>query len=194
MALTPNYAFPYPALSDSPNGPVQLAALAVAVDTSLLSVYNTVVGAIAANSVADQAAADAKIAAMLNSFGKTASVATNETTASAAYVDLATPGPSVTLTSVGTKALVLWRAHGSNNTANCGHISSFTISGATTLAAADANGILWHEHGPANLSDECSQWAFVTITPGTSTFKVQYKRAAGGTAAFERRNIMVFAP
>jgi hypothetical protein len=34
MPVTPNKGYPYPALTDSPNGPVQIAALANAVDTA----------------------------------------------------------------------------------------------------------------------------------------------------------------
>jgi hypothetical protein len=135
-----------------------------------------------------------RFAEILTDFSSTASVATNETTASATYVDLTTPGPSVTLTSTGTRAFIFWSAHASNTTANCGAISSIVISGATTMAIADSNGILWHEHAGANLSDECGQWMVVTIVPGSNTYKVQYKRAAGGTAAFERRRLFVFAP
>lgn len=35
MGVTANYAFPYPELGDAPNGPAQIGALAVAVDTAL---------------------------------------------------------------------------------------------------------------------------------------------------------------
>lgn len=38
MPNSPNYSFPYPALSDSPNGPVQIGNLANAVDTALTTV------------------------------------------------------------------------------------------------------------------------------------------------------------
>lgn len=146
------------------------------------------------NMVDDIADLNTGLLSILANYTDTASVATNQTTSSATYVDLATAGPSVTLTSTGTRALILWRAHGSNNTANCGAISSVGISGATTLAVSDANGILWHEHTTAGLSDECSQFMLASIVPGTNTYKMFYKRAAGGTAAFERRHIFVFAP
>lgn len=140
-------------------------------------------------------ATDAKFAALLTLYANTASVATNQTTTSSAYTDLGTVGPAVTLTSVGTRAFILWSNHGSNDTANAGHISTYAISGDTTLAAGDTNGILWHEHAKAGGSDESSQWALVTITPGSNTYTMKYKRAGGaGTASFERRRIMVFAP
>ena len=36
MPSTPTYAFPYPALSDSPNGPVEIQALALALETKII--------------------------------------------------------------------------------------------------------------------------------------------------------------
>lgn len=124
-----------------------------------------------------------------------ASVATNETRTLNTYGDLATVGPTVTLTSQGTRALIFWSMHGSNNTANCGWITTVSISGATILAAADANGILWHEHPAANISDEDGMVMLATINPGTNIYKVEYKRAgAASTASIERRKLIVYAP
>lgn len=42
MAVTPNYSIPYPALTDAPNGPAQIQAAVTQVDTSLLTVANSV--------------------------------------------------------------------------------------------------------------------------------------------------------
>lgn len=142
-----------------------------------------------------KAYADALISGLLSGSSGSDSVATNQTTTNTSYVDLATVGPAVTKTSVGTLALILWSAHGSNNTANKGYICSVAISGATTLAAADANGILWHEHATASLSDESMQFMVATINPGSNTYTMKYKVAGGsGTASFERRRIWVLAP
>jgi hypothetical protein len=38
VAVTPNYSIPYPALTDAPNAPAEMQALATQVDTSLLAV------------------------------------------------------------------------------------------------------------------------------------------------------------
>lgn len=141
------------------------------------------------------AAVDVVFATLLTTNGSFSSIATNESTASTSYVDLATPGPSVTLTSAGTRAIILWSQHGSNNTANKGAISSIVISGATTLAVSDNNGIIWHEKATAGASYEAMQFMVATINPGSNTYKVQYKVAGGaGTASFERRRCFVFAP
>lgn len=127
-------------------------------------------------------------------FSAKARVATNETRTLNTYGDLATVGPSVTLTSTGTRAAIYWSLHGSNNTANCGWIATVEISGATILAAADDEA-LWHEHPAANVSDQDGMWMLATITPGSNTYTMKYKRAgAASTAQMERRNIFVYAP
>ena len=41
MPVTPTYAFPYPALSDPPNGPAQFQALATAVENQLVTTNNS---------------------------------------------------------------------------------------------------------------------------------------------------------
>ena len=45
MPTTTNYAFPYPALSDAPNGPSQIGSLATAVDTQILTTTNAYIAA-----------------------------------------------------------------------------------------------------------------------------------------------------
>lgn len=47
MPTSPNYAFPYPALSDAPDGPAQLGALANAVDSELATQVNNLTLSIA---------------------------------------------------------------------------------------------------------------------------------------------------
>jgi len=42
MPVTPTYNFPYPALSDSPNGPAQIGALALAVEDELERIDNAI--------------------------------------------------------------------------------------------------------------------------------------------------------
>lgn len=137
---------------------------------------------------------NAAFTGLLSQFTAQQSIATDQSTTSTSYTDLTTPGPAVTVTSVGTLAVILWSAHTYNNTANCGTLSTVAITGATTIAAADANGAHWHEHASANASDECAQFMFATITPGSNTYTMKYKRAAGGTAHWERRRLFVWAP
>ena len=42
MAVTPTYNFPYPSLSDPPNGPAQIGALALAVEDELERIDNAI--------------------------------------------------------------------------------------------------------------------------------------------------------
>lgn len=122
-----------------------------------------------------------------------ASVATLQSTVSTSYGDLGTVGPSVTLTSVGTRALVLWRAGLFNSTATNGAGCTVAITGATTLAAADVNGLLGGDEAGTGFGQEGMQFMLATITPGSNTFTMKY-RCTGTTASFQRRSLLVIAP
>lgn len=113
-------------------------------------------------------------------------VAATETTTTARYVNLATVGPSVTVTS-GTSALVFLSANIGNNTANTGTWMSYTVSGATTAAAADTTALLVQEMtgyavGAAILHNG--------LTAGSNTFTCKYG-VSGGTGTFDSRRISV---
>lgn len=106
-----------------------------------------------------------------------ASVLTSQTTASTAYTDLATVGPSVSITT-DTTALVIVSALIATGTAGNGAFMGFAVSGATTVAANDAQAIS---------NPTTSGWTFgaefliTGLTPGTNAFTAKY-RVAGGTA------------
>jgi hypothetical protein len=119
----------------------------------------------------------------------TATVATSQTTSSTSYTDLATAGPSVTLTT-GTKVLVFTNTEVS--TASGRYVfADFDISGATTRAAADATCVKAGEDtnavqfriGVANL---------MTVTAGSNTFTMKYRTNAG-SSSFLNRTITVVA-
>ena len=63
-------------------------------------------------------------------------IATGQTTTSTSYADLATVGPSATVTT-GTKALVIFTSYVRNTSTGPGMSVSVAVSGATTLSAAD---------------------------------------------------------
>jgi hypothetical protein len=131
--------------------------------------------------------------AILRDFAGTGTTATSETSASTTYTDLATVGPSVTLTSVGTLALVLFEATMFNNSAATnGTLMSVAVSGATTIAAADADSIKV-TIANSGVADRHSGFAVFTITPGVNTYRGKY-RAGAGTSAWADRKIWVFAP
>ena len=118
----------------------------------------------------------------------TATVATAQTTTSVTYTDLATAGPSVTLTT-GTKALVIITTELINSTLS-GSMASVAISGATTLAANDANR-LWLAGSAGSVAIKASVAILIdTLTAGSNTFTLKY-RTSSGTATYTNRFICV---
>lgn len=132
--------------------------------------------------------------ALLNNNSGIASVAAAESTASTTYVDLTTVGPSVTLTSAGNRALLIWTASQFTNTAvTVGHYSSIAVSGATTIAASDSIS-LRTTHDNSGSGFRAAQFAFLTITPGSNTYKMQYRCSVATSSQFSVRSLWVFAP
>ena len=116
-------------------------------------------------------------------------VATSETTASTTYANLATAGPGLNVTT-GTEAIVIITATMRNDTAGGQCIMSFAISGATTLAASDANSLTFESGHPADQYG-ASRVVFMSgLTAGSNTFSVKY-RVSSGTGTFVNRDIAV---
>lgn len=104
-----------------------------------------------------------------------ATVATSQTTSSASYTDLATAGPAVTVTT-GTKALVIVTTAfrdtgGTNNLA----WMSYAVSGATTVAASDANAVAMISVNISKQNARMSAASVVTLTAGSNTFTAKYR-------------------
>jgi hypothetical protein len=119
-----------------------------------------------------------------------ASVATSQTTASAAYVDLATVGPAVTVTT-GTRAVALFAAYTGNNTAGSASFTSVAVSGATTIAAADTTDVFFIPVATAVPTQRVAGFAyFSTLTAGSNTFTQKYK-VNTGTGSWSDRTIVV---
>lgn len=115
----------------------------------------------------------------------TASVLTQQGTTSTSYTDLATAGPSVTVTT-GTKALVVINGESFNSTTQASSMS-FAVSGATTIAAANDSALL--NYGTADMG--ASQVFLLTsLTAGSNVFTAKYK-VNGGTGTFANRRITV---
>lgn len=121
-----------------------------------------------------------------------AQVLTYQTTTSTTYTDLATVGPSVTLTT-GTKVVVAVTCYTDPSGAGASASMGFSISGATTFAATDN-----YAAGRVGLS--ASGWAgviswvgIITVTAGSNTFTAKYKRGSAATHGFDSRNISVWA-
>lgn len=122
-------------------------------------------------------------------------VAALETTASTSYTDLATSGPSVTVTT-GTKAIAFVRCRISNSSAGSIGYVSIDVSGATTIAAADTFAIQYESSNAGDIAVFGGPIWFGTggtagaLTAGSNTFKLQH-RVNGGTGTFQNRELTV---
>lgn len=121
----------------------------------------------------------------------TSTVISSQSTASATYVDLATIGPAVTVTT-GTKAFVMISAEVTTGTAGLGARASVAVSGATTSAAGDANSFLAESGVAGDLFKGSWSTIFDPINAGANTFTLKYRTTAGGgTSTFLNRNVSV---
>jgi hypothetical protein len=110
-------------------------------------------------------------------------VDTSETTTSSSYTTLATPGPTVTVTSADQAIVALFSLCGSSSAGNFASMG-YTVSGASTSAASINRSI-------AGDSQQAGGVMLHTgLTPGSNTFTSVY-RAAAGTATFQYRKILV---
>jgi len=122
-----------------------------------------------------------------------AAVATAQSTTSTSYTDLSTVGPSVTLTT-GTKALIIFAASCQTGGANIGRTKmAVAISGATTVAAADANAIDLYFGVVATIQTRVGMAYLVTgLTAGSNTFTAKYSGEQSGVSiTFANRQISV---
>jgi hypothetical protein len=112
-------------------------------------------------------------------------VATSQTTTSTSYADLATVGPSVTVTT-GTQAVVWHGAAISNSGANSTRMS-VAVSGASTVAASDA----WAAIVVGTSAHNLGKFHFFTgLTAGSNIFTAKYSVAAG-TGTYVNRELVV---
>jgi hypothetical protein len=117
-----------------------------------------------------------------------ATVATQQSTTSTSYTDLATSGPAVTVTT-GTKALVIITSQVQNDAGNAQAFMSFAVSGATTTAASDTKRLSIET---ASAIMTASAAYVVTLTAGSNTFTSKYRVGnTAGTVYFQNRNIFV---
>lgn len=114
-----------------------------------------------------------------------ASVATSQSTTSTTYADLATIGPVVTVTT-GTQAILLMRAS-LINTAAANAFLAVTVTGASSIPAADANSLALNTTVGARVG--MPVWVS-GLTPGSNTFTLQYK-VTSGTGTFQDRHLGV---
>lgn len=122
-----------------------------------------------------------------------ASVATAQAPASAgAYVDLATTGPSVTLNVPPSGEITVDISAAVSTATNLNVIGymGFVLSGANTLAAADARAAYGRNPTAGVLGTITRRVHLTGLNPGTTTVKAVYKHSAAA-ATFSDRNIIV---
>lgn len=114
---------------------------------------------------------------------------TAETTTSTSFADLATIGPVVTVTT-GPKALVAVAALMRKSVENTAALTSYEVSGATTLGATDGRSA--HVDGvPANQGMRVASVTLDTfLSPGSNTFTQKYK-VSSATGTFALRHLAV---
>ena len=123
-----------------------------------------------------------------------ATVATSQGTASTSFTDLATAGPTVTITT-GTKAIVIVSAGMTNTNAGAYTTMGVDVSSATTIAATDLASLFIVT--AANYENRASAvltfglgGAGGALTAGSNVFRAHYKVSAG-TGTFRWRDITV---
>lgn len=116
-------------------------------------------------------------------------ILTSESTTSTSYTDLATPGPTFSVTT-GTAALVAISSSITNDTTNSASFVSYAISGATTVAADDQ----WGLELDGVTANNTNRFGFIHrhtgLTAGVNTFTMKYK-AGSNTATFANRKLLV---
>lgn len=114
-------------------------------------------------------------------------IATQESTTSTTYTDLATTGPSVTATTSASAIVAIY----CNQLTSGGTAAwmSYAISGATSDASNDNRAIQLQSTGGQHVGATFFHSAI--LTPGTNTFKAEYRISTSGTATFSVRRLMV---
>jgi len=116
------------------------------------------------------------------------SIDTAETTASTSYTDLTTPGPVVTITT-GTSAIVVTTSRFFNaSSVSC--YMSHAVSGASTLAESDTNGLIADPGTGNQVRMSAVSLRNGDLTAGSNTFTAKY-RVDGGSGQFAYRKLLV---
>lgn len=141
------------------------------------------------NDIAASLALLAAVTSKINYFNSDTSSALWSNTSYAAVDTNGNALPSVTVTT-GTRAIITVSARNvSNNTAGATVDLSFSVSGATTIAAADAQASI-HESGAAGDLGSVTSVRLLSLTAGSNTFQMEAKVSAG-TGTIGRPRILV---
>lgn len=120
-------------------------------------------------------------------------LSTTNSTTSSAYGDLATLGPTIT-TTTSARVMVTIGGHVNSNTAQSGGKISVEVSGATSLAASDAN--CFFATAPLGLAPYKGTWTTIFeehMIAGENTFQLKYRAFDSGTCYFSNRLLVIMS-
>jgi len=118
-------------------------------------------------------------------------VATEETSSSTSYTDLATSGPAVTVSiAAGERCLVIIECGSFLDTSPAGARArmSFAVSGAETIAATDTDSVFTSI--PADYVFGSRNTLFTATTGGNYTFTAKYKVVGAVSGTWSSRRIL----
>ena len=125
--------------------------------------------------------------------GDVGSVVTTESCTSTTYVDLATVGPSVTLTTGSRVLVIMSAAYAKTVNGGIGVVMGVVVSGATTVAVPAGGYEASSDYSNSGFLYGLSRIFVLTgLTQGSNIFKLQYHITLGGTFTFRRRKLAVF--
>lgn len=119
-----------------------------------------------------------------------ATVSTSQTTTSTSYTDLATTGPAVTVT-IGSTGKALVSLYGLMLQSNASQASfmGFAVSGATTVAAADAFALALNAAVAGDAIRCGATWLVTGLNSGSTTGTAKY-RVTANTGTYQDRHII----
>jgi hypothetical protein len=117
-------------------------------------------------------------------------VATEQSTTSTSFTDLATVGPSVTVTT-GTTAVIVISCGLDNEASGRAPRVGFAVSGASTIAATSTQCLRLSNSGARSSMQSSVVYVVSGLTAGSNTFTLKYLSTDGGTVSFVNRNVFV---
>lgn len=117
-------------------------------------------------------------------------ITTSETRAVATYADLATVGPTCTVT-LRAQALVIWSAQISGNGVGVFPCVSVDMSGANTATANDSYAMISKSSIANSPHQHMHHLWYTGLAAGSTTFKLKYQCLNPGTATFAFRRLVV---
>jgi hypothetical protein len=121
-------------------------------------------------------------------------VAADESTTDVSYVNLGTVGPTATKTLVAGQKVIVWLSTWMDTSTDTAHgRMSFEVTGASTLAAADANAAHWFAV-KTQLSTGGTVFrstVYTATNSGSHVFRCRYRSDGSATMHFADRRIII---